>query len=76
MLAGIILFNDHELCQYLNKMIKNLDLTSVNLNAPIDSNEMEQLCRIFSNMEEFQCGVKRSDAFPGEQKNGYDERHV
>jgi hypothetical protein len=56
------MFDNHELCNYLTKMIKKLDISTSGFNNDtIDYSETKKLCQIFSNLEEFQCDVGRSD---------------
>ncbi len=56
------LFNNRELCECFNKMIKKLDITDI---TDIDSyrfldfTEIVKLCQIFTNMVDFSCNVCR-----------------
>jgi hypothetical protein len=60
--ALILLFDDVELCKYLNKMIKNLSIwdsweTSFNIFY-----ETKQFCKIFSNIEQLMCRIEQLDS--------------
>jgi hypothetical protein len=54
------MFDNHELCGYLSKVIKKLDISGAD-NEPIDYSEIKKLCQTFSNLEEFRCDVGQSD---------------
>jgi hypothetical protein len=56
------MFKNLELCEYLTKMIKKLDIsTSVFGYEYSDLDESTKICQIFSNLEEFRCDVGSSD---------------
>jgi hypothetical protein len=46
------IFNDDELCQYLNKMVKKLDLHETEYCSLSDSDEVNKFCEVFSNVEQ------------------------
>jgi len=54
-------FNNNELCKYLNKMIKKLNLSkncdNTNVHQMIYYYELTQFCAIFSNLEQLQCCI-------------------
>ncbi|CAF4006939.1 unnamed protein product [Rotaria sordida] len=52
------LFSDNELCKYLNKMIKKLDMLIPSLNK---FSKIEQFCKIFSNIEQLKCNITQLD---------------
>ncbi|CAF1137981.1 unnamed protein product [Adineta steineri] len=56
-----IMFNDNELCNYLKKMIKKLNIHKYGHNSFGNLNEVEQFCKIFSNLEQLTCGMNQSD---------------
>ncbi|CAF4409234.1 unnamed protein product, partial [Adineta steineri] len=56
-----IMFNDNELCNYLKKMIKKLNIHKYGHNSFRNLNEVEQFCKIFSNLEQLICGMNQSD---------------
>jgi hypothetical protein len=51
------MFNNCELCRYLRKVIKKLDVTGRYCITPLSSDEIVNVCQIFSNLEAFQCYV-------------------
>ncbi|CAF1506240.1 unnamed protein product [Adineta ricciae] len=51
--------DDDELCKYLNKIIKKLDISRSLLN---NSDQLKQLCEIFSNLEQLKCFSNASAA--------------
>jgi hypothetical protein len=57
----ILSFNNNELCKYLNKMIKKINISrncdNKNIHGMIYYNELSQFCQIFSNLEELQCCI-------------------
>jgi hypothetical protein len=55
------LFDDHELCDYLNKMIKKLNVYKFGQNSFKNSNEVEQFCKKFSNIEQLICEMNQLD---------------
>jgi len=57
------LFNDDELCIYLKTMIKQLNIYKHGRNSFNNSNEVEQLCELFSNLEQLTCNINQSDQF-------------
>jgi hypothetical protein len=59
----LTLFNDSELCNYLNKMITKLDIYKFGLNSFNNPKEIEQFCEIFSNLEQLICNINQSDHF-------------
>ncbi|CAF1201612.1 unnamed protein product [Rotaria sordida] len=52
------LFSDNELCKYLNKMIKKLDMLIPSLDK---FSKIEQFCKIFSNIEQLKCNITQLD---------------
>ncbi|CAF1418668.1 unnamed protein product [Adineta steineri] len=59
--AIIQLFDDDELCKYLNKMIKKIILTDYFEYHINNSERMTQFCQIFSNIEYLECKINSSD---------------
>jgi hypothetical protein len=55
------MFNNRELCKYLNKIIKKLDVTGRYYSTSLSSDEIVNVCQIFSNLEAFQCNVGPPD---------------
>jgi hypothetical protein len=56
------MFKNLELCEYLTKMIKKLDISVFVFDCGyLDLNESTKMCQIFCNMEEFRCDVGSSD---------------
>ncbi len=53
------LFDNRELCECLNKMIKKLDITESYNYIFVNFHEIDRLCQIFSNMENFSCNIGR-----------------
>ncbi|CAF3943561.1 unnamed protein product [Rotaria sp. Silwood2] len=51
----ILFLINHELCQYLNKMINVLDIDDDYNDDSIKSDELNKLSKIFSNIEKLQC---------------------
>jgi hypothetical protein len=56
-----VMLNNRKLCEYLNKMIKQLEFTDSDSDTCINLNEIERLCQIFSNMEVFRCNIDLAD---------------
>ena len=56
-----LLLNNHELCKYLNKMIRQLDLQCSLDNIFYDLSEARQFCEIFTNIEHLQCRFDRKE---------------
>ncbi len=58
-------FNNYQLCQYLNKLIKKLTMSEVckdtNVYDMIYSSELPQFCQIFFNLKQFQCSMEKWD---------------
>jgi EAL domain-containing protein (putative c-di-GMP-specific phosphodiesterase class I) len=54
----ISFFDDDELCKYLNKMIKKLDLKYCPINSLNDLYKLDKLWRIFSNVEQVTCRIE------------------
>ncbi|CAF3416467.1 unnamed protein product [Rotaria sp. Silwood2] len=57
----ILLFSDNELCEYLNKMIKKLNMYKHDHSLFDDLNEMKIFCRIFSNIEQVKCSINQPE---------------
>jgi hypothetical protein len=56
------MFKNLELCEYLTKMIKKLDISVFLFGCGyLDLNESTKMCQIFCNMEEFRCDIGSSD---------------
>jgi len=55
------LFDDNELCNYLNKMIKKLNIYKFGQDSFNNLNEVEQFCKIFSNVEQLICNINQSN---------------
>jgi hypothetical protein len=51
------LLNKNELCKYLNKMIKKLDISNYYDHRCITSDEINALYEIFPNIEQLSCAV-------------------
>jgi hypothetical protein len=58
----ISLFNDDELCKYLNKMITELNITENHNSSMDDSCDLNQFCRTFSNIEQLSCNLDQLDS--------------
>ena len=54
------LYTCPELCSYLRKMIKKLDIRSAGFQL-FDFRKIEKICQTFSNLEEFHCNIRDSD---------------
>ncbi|CAF1567497.1 unnamed protein product [Didymodactylos carnosus] len=54
-------FNDDELRKYLNKMIKILDIYMYPYDSFNSSGEIEQFCKILSNIEQLTCYINQKD---------------
>jgi hypothetical protein len=57
--ALLPLFDDNELCDYLNTMIKQLEIKCIDLFK--NSYEMSPFCEIFSNLEQLTCTINHRD---------------
>jgi hypothetical protein len=55
------MFKNRELCKYLTKIIKRLDIGTYYDVEYLDSNESAKMCKILCNMEEFRCNIKSPD---------------
>jgi len=55
------MFENLELCEYFNKMIKRLDVTAPNTRAFINSKQIFKICQVFSNIEKLRCNIDRPD---------------
>ncbi|CAF1578837.1 unnamed protein product [Didymodactylos carnosus] len=55
------LFEDDQLCQYLNKMIRKLDIGSFYDKLLDDYDRLTDICQVFSNIEELTCTIYRLD---------------
>ena len=53
------LFTNDELCQYLNKMIKKLEINRYSYYLWNIPDKIEQFCLIFSNIEQLQCNIEK-----------------
>ena len=58
----ISLFDNEELCRYLNKMIKKLDISYYFDTFFNSSHKMYQLCKSFSNVEQLVCKINDHDS--------------
>jgi hypothetical protein len=56
------LFENDELCKYLNKMIKKLNLLHLWKDLFYTSDKRNQFCETFSNIEQLMCEVEPSDS--------------
>jgi hypothetical protein len=56
------LFENDELCKYLNKMIKNLKIWNSSKSSFNSSHETDQFCKIFSNIEQLMCRIQQLDS--------------
>jgi hypothetical protein len=54
-------YNNHELCELLNKKIKILDFTYPTWNHYVKIQDLDWFCRAFSNLEELQCDIDNVD---------------
>jgi hypothetical protein len=54
-----LLFNDKELCKYLNIRIKKLNLYKHGQISFDNLNELKKFCRIFSNIEQIICNINQ-----------------
>jgi hypothetical protein len=54
-----LLFNNKELCKYLNKMIKKLNVYKYGQISFDNFNELKKFCRIFSNIEQIICNINQ-----------------
>ncbi|CAF4056913.1 unnamed protein product [Adineta steineri] len=59
--AIIQLFNDDELCKYLNILIKKIILTDYFEYYANNSEKIKQFCQIFSNIEYLECKINSPD---------------
>ncbi len=57
--ALVPLFDDNGLCDYLNTMIKQLEIKCIDLFK--NSYEMDRFCEIFLNLEQLTCTIKHRD---------------
>lgn len=57
----IEVYDDSDACEYLNKMIKKLDIRYENIPFPVRFYVTEKFCRVFSNVEYLKCRVRRGD---------------
>jgi hypothetical protein len=55
------MFNKRELCKYLNKIIKKLDVAGHYFSTSLSSDEIVKVCQIFSNLEALYCNVGPPD---------------
>ena len=53
----VVLFNDRQLCTYLNKMIRKLDVLQYGQSSFKNEEDMKKFCDIFSNMEQLVCCI-------------------
>ncbi|CAF3091689.1 unnamed protein product, partial [Rotaria sp. Silwood2] len=53
--------NNHQLCEYLNRKIKTLDISINFIDYPITSNEVDLICKTFSNFEQLHCYMGELD---------------
>lgn len=56
-----VLFDDYILCNYLNKMIKKLNIYKFGQNSFNSLNEMKQFCEIFANIEQLICNINQPE---------------
>ena len=52
-------FDDDQLCEYLNKMIKKLDISSDVGYSFINSKTRDLFCKRFLNLEQLQCSIEK-----------------
>jgi hypothetical protein len=57
----IRMFENHELCEYFNRITKRLDITIPSPRAFLDSDEISKICEVFSNMGKFRCNIDQPD---------------
>jgi hypothetical protein len=57
----LIAFNDDELCRYLNRMIKNLDIYIKHDATSNEFDTTEKFCQVFSNLERLKCNIQLLD---------------
>ncbi|CAF3071085.1 unnamed protein product [Rotaria sp. Silwood2] len=50
-----ILFNDNELCRYLNKIIKKLEIYKEHDDILYEFNTIPKFCQVFSNLTQLKC---------------------
>ncbi|CAF1472686.1 unnamed protein product [Adineta steineri] len=53
-----LLFNDKELCLYMNKIIKKLNIHKHGYYLFEDSNQVATFCAVFSNIQQLRCSIK------------------
>lgn len=53
----LLMLKNRELCEYLNKTIKQLDLTDFEIDTDLNCEEITKLYQTFSNMEKFRCSI-------------------
>ncbi len=59
--ALLPLFDDNELCDYLNTIIKSLDIKHDSSTAGINSCDLDKFCDVFSKIEQLACSIYQTD---------------
>jgi hypothetical protein len=54
-----LLVSDKELCEYLNKMIKKLNIYKHDFSMFDNIKEMKMFCKIFTNIEQLRCTINQ-----------------
>jgi len=54
-------YNNHELCEYFNRKINTLYISTYSSGLYINSDEVDLLCKTFSNIEELHCYIEKLD---------------
>ena len=60
--ALLPLFDDNELCVYLNTMIKRLDISQLYSTLEINSCNLDKFCNVFSEIEQLACKIDQIDS--------------
>jgi hypothetical protein len=55
--------NNHELCEYLNRKINTLYIDNYYYCESMKSDDVNLLCKVFSNIEQLQCQIEKLDDF-------------
>lgn len=56
-----VLLGDRSLCEYLNERIRKIDVYKNDQNTFQNTQETEQFCELFPNINELICGINQSD---------------
>jgi len=56
-----VLFTSDELCRYLNKMIKKLDIYQKCDNTLNEPDIITEFCEVFSNLEQLTCNIRKGN---------------